>query len=170
METSEFIQEALDRIKQATTRVVTGLSPDELRWRPGPECNSIGLILFHQTRSEDAYVQGRLLTQPQVWESEKWYQKLTMPVSETGSGYTPEQITTFPVPKLEDLMAYAEAVRARTLEYLKGKNNDAFNQTINLPRRGDITIGAFFTIIVVHLAQHIGDIAYLRGIQRGLNK
>ena len=170
METREFIQGALDRVKQTTTRIVTGLSPHELMWRPGPECNSIGLILFHQARSEDAFVQGRILGQPQVWELEKWCQKLNMPVSESGSHYTPEQIATFRVPELKDLMGYSEAVRARTLEYLKGKNNDEFNKTINMPRLGDITIGALFTLIVVHSAQHIGDISYLRGMQRGLNK
>ncbi len=170
METREFIQGALERVKQSTTRVVTGLSPQELMWRPGPECNSIGLILFHQVRSEDGFVQGRILSQPPLWEAERWYQKLNMPVSDSGSGYTPGQIIAFPVPELTDLMGYAEAVRARTLEYLKDKNNDDFNKTINMPRGGDITIGALFSLIVVHLAQHIGDIAYLRGMQRELNK
>jgi len=169
METREFIQGSLDRIKQATTRVITGLSPHELMWRPGPECNPIGLILFHQARSEDGFVQGRILGQLQVWQSGQWYQKLNMPVSETGSGATLEQITNFRVPELKDLMDYSEAVRAQTLEYLKGKNNDEFNRIITTPR-GDVTLGALFITIVGHLAQHLGDISYLRGIQRGLNK
>lgn len=169
METREFIQGSLDRTKQATTRVVTGLSPHELMWRPGPECNPIGLILFHQARSEDGFVQGRILGQPQVWESGKWYQRLNMPVSETGSGATLEQITNFHVPELKDLMDYSEAVRERTLEYLKGKSNDEFNKIITTPR-GDVTLGALFITIAGHLAQHLGDISYLRGIQRGLNK
>ncbi len=169
METRECIQDALDRIKQTTTRVVTGLSPHELMWRPGPECNPIGLMFFHQARSEDAIVQGRIQGQPQVWESGEWYQKLNMPVSESGSGYTLEQIAAFRVPELKDLMDYSEAVRARTLEYLKGKNNDEFNKVISTPR-GDVTIGALFIAIVVHSAQHVGDISYLRGMQRGMNK
>ena len=169
METREFIQGALDRIKQNMTRILTGLSPHELMWRPGPECNSIGLILFHQVRSEDSYVQGRILGQPQVWESEKWYQKLNMSVSESGSGYTVEQIAAFPVPELKGFMDYSAAVRAHTLEYLKGKSNDEFNKVVTTPR-GETTIGALFITIIVHLAQHIGDISYLRGVQRGLNK
>ncbi|MBI4180623.1 MAG: DinB family protein [Chloroflexi bacterium] len=170
METSEFIQDELERVKQGISRVITGLSPYELMWRPGVESNSIGLILFHLARSEDGFVQGRILNQLQIWEVEKWYQKLNMSVSDTGSSYTPEQIITFPVLTLEDLMNYAEAVRVRTLQYLKGKNNADFDKIINMPRRGDTTIGAVFSLIVVHLAQHIGDIAYIRGMQRGLNK
>ncbi len=170
MEIREFIQSALDRVKQATTRAVNGLSHQELTWRPGPECNSIGLILFHQARFEDSFVQGRIRGKSQVWDLEKWYQKLNMPVSESGSGYTAEQIAAFPVPELTDLMGYAEAVRAQTLEYLRDITKDEFNKTINMPRLGDLTIGALFTIVVVHLAQHSGEISYLRGMQRGLNK
>ncbi|MBI4284104.1 MAG: DinB family protein [Chloroflexi bacterium] len=169
METREFIQSALDRIKQANTRVVTGLSPHELMWRPGPECNSIGLILFHQARSEDGFVQGRILGQPEVWEAEKWYQKLNMPVTESGARYTLEQIAAFHAPELKDLMDYSEAVRARTLEYLKGKKNEEFDRVVKTPR-GDMTIGALLTTVVIHLSQHAGDMSYLRGVQRGLNK
>lgn len=170
MDTREFIQGALERIKQANTRVVTGLRPEELMWQPGPECNSIGLILFHQARSEDGFVQGRLLNQPQIWEAERWYQKLNMPVSETGSGYTLEQLAAFRLPEPTGLMSYAEAVRGHTLAYLKDKSNADFDKKITMPRGGDTTVGALFSLIVIHLAQHIGDIAYLRGMQRGLNQ
>lgn len=170
METREFIQGALERIKQANTRVITDLRPEELMWQPGPECNSIGIILFHQARSEDGFVQGRLLGQPHVWEAEKWYQKLNLPVTETGSGFTLEQLAAFRLPDPTGLMAYADAVRASTLEYLKDKNNADFDKKITMPRGGDITIGSLFALIIVHLSQHIGDMAYVRGMQRGLNK
>ena len=170
MEVKEFIQDALDRVKRTTTRLVDGLSHQELMWRPGPECNSIGLILFHQARFEDTFVQSRIRGKPQVWEAEKWCQKFNMPVSESGSGYTAEQIAGFRVPELTDLIGYTEAVRARTLEYLEDAPDDEFNRVVNMPRMGDITVGALFALIVVHLAQHSGEISYLRGVQRGMNK
>ncbi len=170
MELRDFIQAGLDRVKQGTTRAVDGLTLYELMWRPGPEANSIGLILFHQARSEDTFVQTRIQAKPQVWESEKWYQKLNLPASESGSGYTAEQVAAFPVPELKDLLGYAEAVRMRTLEYLKSMTPDKLDKVINMPRFGDVTIGAIFARIVVHLAQHVGEISYLRGLQRGMNK
>jgi len=170
MEIREFVQIALDRSKQTTTRLLNGLSPQELMWRPGPECNSIALILFHEARFEDAFVLGRIMGKPQVWELEKWYEKFNMPVSESGSGYTAEQIAAFHPPGLADLLGYTEAVRTKTLEYLKGMTNDDFSKTINMPRFGDVTIGALLALVVVHQAQHTGEISYLRGQQRGLNK
>jgi uncharacterized damage-inducible protein DinB len=170
METRDFIKGALDQVKRSTVRAVDGLSHYELTWRPGPECNSIGLILFHEARFEDSFVQGRILGKPQVWESEKWYEKFNMPASESGSGYTAEQIAAFRVPELKDLLGYADAVRAKILEYLKTAPSNEFDRTINMPRFGDVTVGALFTLVVAHQAQHAGEIAYLRGIQRGMNK
>jgi len=93
-----------------------------------------------------------------------------MPASESGSGYTAEQAATFRVPELKDLLAYADAARAKTLEYLKTAPSNEFDRVINMPRFGDVTVGALFTLVIVHQAQHAGEIAYLRGMQRGMNK
>ncbi len=170
MDLKDFIKGELDRIKTATTRAVEGLNYHETMWRPGPECNSMGLILFHQTRSEDVFVQSRILGKPQVWEAEGWYKKFSLPVGESGSGYTAEQLDNFRPPELKDLLEYAEAVRKRTLDYLAGMTNEEFDKVLDLPRFGKMTIGALFMLIVVHLAQHSGELLYLRGVQRGMNK
>ncbi len=170
MELKDFIRNELDNVKRAMTRAVDGLSHYELMWRPGPECNSIGFILFHQTRFEDSFVQARLQGKPQVWESEGWCQKLNLPIGDTGSHYTVEQLAAFPVPELKDLMGYAEAVRSRTMDYLKGMSPVDFDKTISMPRFGDLSIGAMFAMMVAHLAEHAGEIAYLRGVQRGMDK
>lgn len=170
MEVRDFIQSGLDRVKQTTERAIDGLSHHELMWRPGPEANSIGLILLHAARSEDLFMQTRIQGKPQVWESEKWYQKLNLPASESGSGYSAEQCTAFSMPEQKDLLAYAEAVRVRTQDYVKGMTLDKFDKIINSPRLGDITIGAYLALMLVHAAQHAGEISYLRGLQRGMNK
>ncbi len=170
MELRDFIQTGLDRARQAIIRATDGLTSYELMWRPGPEANSIGLILFHQARSEDMFIQTRVRSKPSVWESEKWHEKLGLPAAETGGGYTAEQVSAFRVPELKDLLGYGEVVRQKTLEYLKEMTPDKFDQKVTLGRMGEITIGTLFAIIIVHAAQHAGEIAYLRGLQRGLGK
>ena len=170
MDLRRYIRNELNNVKRATARSIEGLSRHEQVWRPGPECNSIGLILFHQARLEDATVQGMNQGKPQIWESEKWYQKLNLPIDDTGSHYTPEQVASFPLPELRDLQAYADAVRTQTLEYLKDIPLEEFDKTINIPRFGDVTIGAMFAFTIVHLAEHAGEISYLRGVQRGIDK
>ncbi|MDO8473515.1 MAG: DinB family protein [Dehalococcoidia bacterium] len=170
MELRDFIQEGLAFATQVTMKAIDGLTHDELKWRPGPGANSIGLLLFHQARSEDTFVQTRIQGKPQVWESGKWYEKMGLPATEQGSHYTMEQMHAFRVPESKDLIAYSEAVRARTNEYLKGMTAGKFDSIVNMPRRGDISIGSVFTFVIVHAGEHAGDISYLRGLQRGMDK
>ena len=170
MELADFIHAGLDRVKEATKTTLDGLSHDELKWQPKPEANSIGLILFHMARSEDTYVQSRILGKPQIWELERWYQKLNLPLAERGSGLTAEQVAAFPVPQLSDWMGYSEAVRSRTLDCLKGMRPGEFDRIVNTPHAGNLAVGVVFARLIVHLAQHTGEISYLRGLQRGINK
>ncbi len=170
MELKDLILAGLDRVKEANMKTLDGLSRHELVWRPGPEANTIGLIIFHSARSEDNVVQSRVQGKSQIWESEKWYQKLNLPIADTGAHYTVQQIAAFPAPELNDWLAYAGAVRTRTQDYLKGMTNAGFGKVINVPRHGDVTIGWYLMNMVVHMAEHAGEISYLRGLQRGLDK
>ena len=169
MELKDYIQNQLDGLKRTSTRFLDTMTQQEIMWRPACGCNSMGLILFHVARSEDSFVQARLQGKPQIWESEKWYNKLNMAESETGSHYTIDQVNAFPVPDMKDLRGYYDAVRARTLDYLNGLTSGAFDKTVKLPF-GEFTVAGVFSIIVSHTAQHMGEISYLRGMLRGMDK
>ncbi len=170
MELTNFVQAAIDRVNQATTRVINGLSQDEISWQPNPEANSIGLILLHAVRFEDIFIQTRMRRKSQVWETGKWFEKMHLAPSETVSGYTAEQVAAFRAPDISIITAYSEAVRAETKEYLKALAPEEFDRTINVGRMGDVSIGNLFTLIIVHIAQHAGEISYIRGLKRGINK
>ena len=172
MKTSDFILDTLDRMQNAVMAAVDGLSSQELTWRPKEEANSIGFTLWHQIRCEDAFVQGMIQRKPQVWVSERWYEKLNLPENpmDVGYDYTAEQVATFPVPALKDLLEYAEATRAQTVGYLKTMNADSLDKVIKTPFFGELTIGQVLAILLCEITQHIGQIAYIRGLQRGLNK
>jgi hypothetical protein len=172
MPISDFILDMLDRMQQAVMEAVDSLSREELAWRPEPEANPIGFILWHQLRCEDAFVQGLIQRKTQVWVTEKWYQKLNLPENpmDNGYGYTAEQVAVFPILELSDLSGYAEAVRSRTLEYLKGVPPDKFDEVIQAGVFKGLAISKVFSLLLCEITQHIGQIAYLRGLQRGLNK
>jgi hypothetical protein len=190
METKELIQFGLANIKRALDRTMDGLTPAEVKWQPKPDANSIGLIFFDIARSEDSSIQSRLRGKPQLWESEMWYQKLGKDAKDTGGHYTAEQVAAFVVPDLKNLLGYAEAVRKQTLEYLKDLTSTDFDKKVNLPPMGppptampagtptqpipppyrDMTVGSMLMMNVTHFAQHAGEISYLRGLQRGMNK
>jgi uncharacterized damage-inducible protein DinB len=170
MELKEYIRAELDGLERGIKRTLDTLTQDEVKWQPASGCNSIGLIIFHTARSEDSFIQGRLKEKPELWETGKWYKKLNVAEKEAGAHYTVEQVDAFPVPKLADLLDYYAAVRAQTLDYLKTMTPASFDKKIKMPYFGEITLAGIFSLIVNHSSQHIGEISYLRGLQRGMDK
>jgi hypothetical protein len=169
MELKDYIRLELENLSRTTSRVIDTLTYFELMWRPAPGCNSIGLILFHTIKSEDMMVHSRILGTTPLWEAEKWYEKLNMQPGESGNRYTIEQVAAFPVPKLENLQAFATRVREQTLTCLNGVLPAQFDRVISTPR-GDTTVGGTFVTIAAHTNQHIGEMSYLRGLQRGIDR
>ena len=170
MELSDFIQSALNSTQRGVKRATDGLTPHELMWRPGSEANSIGIIMFHMTRSEDMFIQSTIQHKPTVWESEKWHDVLGIPATDSGAGYTMEQVAGFKVPEIKNLQGYAEAVRVKTLDYVKSLTPDKYDEKVTWGRMGEFTIGALLALVVNHSAQHAGEMSYLRGLQKGANK
>jgi hypothetical protein len=171
METSDFILHTLEQLQSTVKAAVNGLTHEELTWRPAVEANPIGFILWHQTRAEDVLFHEWIQQKPQVWVTEKWYQRLKLPENpqDDGWGYTAEQVAAFPVPEVKDLLEYAAATRTQTIEYLKATTPDKLDQVLQTPM-GESTIGQTFALLLGEIAQHTGQIAYLRGLQRGLDK
>jgi len=170
MEINDFILKFLERLKMALTNTVSDLEPDELKWQAGPQANPIGFILWHQIRAEDRFINNVFQQKPQVWEQEKWYQKMNLSgdPNDTGSGYTAEQVAAFAVPELEVLLQYSEAVRTQTVEYIKNMTPEGLSRIIDHPRLGQITISELIILLIGEIYQHIGQIAYLRGLVRSL--
>ena len=172
MELREFIKMALGRVNQGTDRTLKDLTPAELKWQPKPEGNSIGFLLYHMARTEDRFVSANILEQPTEWISGGWAQKLGIPETDSGGyGYTPEMVAAFPVPSLPDLQAYAEAVRKKTNETLDSMTSEQTDRTVKVGGPfGDVPLGRLWAIIYSNVTQHAGEISYLRGLQRGVNK
>jgi len=170
MELKQYVEMELNNLKRLTDRVLNGLTQAEIAWRPASGCNSIGLILYHCARSEDSFVQGRLAGEKEIWEKEGWYKKLNKPLEDGGAHYTVEQVNSFQVPDLKDILAYYDVVRAKTLQYVQGMTADKFDQKITMPHFGEISVAGVFALIVGHTSGHIGEISYLRGMQRGMDK
>ena len=170
MELKEFLGMEFEALERNFTRATNGLTQQEYMWRPACGCNPIGLIIFHMTRSEDIHVQARMQDKPLIWVAEKWYEKLNIEESDTGAHYTIDQVNAFPVPDFKNLLAYYNEVRTQTLTYLNSISSDTFDKIVTVPRFGERSIGRLFAMVTGHAAQHIGEISYLRGIQRGMDQ
>jgi len=169
MKTKDYIQSQFDFLHAALIKITDGLSAEELAWQPGA-ANSIAFLMLHIARSEDINITMRLQGKPQVWASGKWYEKYHLPADETTFGWTEEKLATFKYPDLKDMLAYAEAVHAETKKYLAGLTPQELERIVNVSYLGDIPIGKLFARMIIHLSGHVGEMSYIRGLKRGLNK
>lgn len=170
MELKDYIHTELTGIERSLKRVTDSLTQQELMWRPSSGCNSIGLILFHVARLEDSFINTTIQSKPILWKTEKWYEKLHLAENEEGAHYTIEQVNAFLVPEKQALLAFYGAVQAQTKGYLNSLTDDMLGQKIIMPRGGDVAIASLFTFIISHASGHIGEMSYLRGLQRGIDK
>ncbi len=153
---SAIVQQALD-----------GLTDADLGARPNDQSNSMGWLLWHQARVEDALISG-LTGKPQAWVEGKWHERFGMGAepSNTGTGHKLEQVAAVKT-TLKDLKGYSEAVRPKTLAYLSSLNPADLEAEVDTilgdkRRLGDY-LGGFF----LDTLHHGGQVCYLRGYFKG---
>lgn len=169
METKEFAGFILEGLQRTLDMVLDGLAREEIAWQPAKDLNSIGLILFHTARSEDFFMQELVRKQRQIWETGGWMAKFGMPYEERGRHYSAAQVNTFVPPDLDEMRKYFTEVRRQSLEYISTLKPEDYSKEITTPR-GANTVAGFISNIIMHSAQHTGEMSYLRGLKRGLNK
>ena len=169
MEAKELILKSLEQSQRFLTNALDGLTQEEAAWSPSPECNSIAFILWHMTRVEDFFVNRIIQRETELYEAEGWREKLGTPAKDSGYEYTVEQLQAWPAPKLETLQGYAISVREKTLAFLKAMPPEKLSE-VPRPDRSPDSIGDTLGRISTEIALHVGQICYLRGMQRGLDK
>ena len=164
MTLNEFIVDALDKENGFLLDALDRLTPDELAWQPSPEANSIGWILWHMVRVEDMWIQFFAQFKTEIWEQDGWNDKFGLPTRDNGFGHTADQVANFPRLDLGEFLQYRAAIRQATLAYLDTLSPTDM-ETVPRERRPEMSLGAMFRQIIGEMYQHVGHIAYLRGLQ-----
>lgn len=171
MKLGDFVSGCLQQHYNAMARSVDGLTEVEMAWMPTPECSSIGFLVWHYGRTMDRWVHSRLRNIPQLWD-QGWAERLgqqDIDPNDTGYGYGPEQLAAFQVPESAALLEYGEATLEAALSYLQERNDTDLGETeVTNPRGGTMSLANMFQQLLWEFNQHGGQIAYLRGMQRGL--
>jgi hypothetical protein len=157
-----------DRVGAVLTRALHGLFAEQLRSQPaGPESNPIGWIAFHLSRVHDNTFSS-LMGKEQVWRQEKWFEKFGLPPETTSlGGSTLDQVRAFDPVGAEVLAGYWEAVRARSHEYLESLSDEDIHKLspASPPLAPEPeTIRLTIARVTSDAAQHIGQVAYVRGL------
>jgi len=167
MDGKEVIMKSLEHNWRYLTNALDGLTQEEFAWSPGAECNSIAFVLWHTARVEDFFIQRAIKRETAIYEAEGWQKKLGTP--DKMYGFTLEELQAWKAPALEDLRSYANAVREKTMAFLNSIPAAKLDE-VPRPDRSPDSIGTSLTGMATEIALHVGQICYLRGMQRGLDK
>lgn len=164
MDGVDVLTDAFGRVGGVVHRVVTGLTPEQLAVRPDPQANSIGWLVWHLTRGQDAQV-AAVAGDEQVWTAQGWADRFGLPFdpAETGYGQTSTQVGQVRA-TAELLTGYYDAVAGRTTAYLQRLSDDALDRVVDEAWDPPVTLGVRLVSIVGDDLQHAGQAAYVRGL------
>ena len=172
MSLKEYVRTSFELQGKDLLENVHDLTAEELAFRPAPHANSIGFLWWHIARVEDGWFQRSIQRQPHLWVSAGWAKRFGMPeeMRDMGYNYTLEQIEAFATPGRELMLEYGRAVRGGTLAFVDGWDPENDTIEVRAPWGGTMGVRDVCAQVLWELNQHSGQIAYLRGLQRGLQR
>ena len=168
MESNAIVIDALGRIQNTIRRVLDGMTPDQLYYRPAENSNSTAWVIRHLTRVQDHHISdmGGL---EQLWTSDGWHARFGMEADgkNTGTGHTPGDVAKIR-PDAETLQSYYDAVYERTKTVLSSLTPEDMDRELDEPQYSPLpTIGVRCASIISDNTQHVGQAAYIKGLAQG---
>lgn len=165
METRDVLADAFGRIVEVVEGAVDALTGEQLAWRPDPDANSIGWLVWHLTRVHDDHVAelaGREQAHTELGFADRF--GFDLDPSDIGYGHTSEQVASVSVADPALLLEYLRAVTIRTIEFLDAVGAAELDRIVD--RRWDppVTAGVRLVSVINDTTQHAGQAAYVRGL------
>ena len=163
----EALQTGFEACLQTLKRAVEDLTPTEARWQPTDHTNHIAWLVWHMARVEDWWINRFLYGRTEVWTADGWASRFGMAPEGNGAGQTIEEVQAMPEIPLSDLIAYFDAVRAVSRQYLAQVTDADLAREYHHPSRGAMTGTGVLGRLLVEESQHVGQVALIRGMLRG---
>ena len=169
MDHRDVTRHGLDEYLTDLKSALDGLTPVELYWQPSPNSNHIAWLVWHMARVEDGWYNGYLGQSETVWTAEGFCTRFRLPAERNRARDSAEDVAGFPELAIDDLLEYFDAVRVKTLEVLDALTADDLGQSRQRDRPDPPTVAWVLAHVLIEQGQHLGQVAYLRGMLRGLN-
>jgi len=164
MTPSDVLIDFFERIRDNGVAVVDGLTDEQLAHRVAPDANSIGWLIWHTARVQDAQVAHAAGTE-EVWFSDGWVERFDLDIDprDHGYGHSSEQVGKVRVGAAL-LADYLRAAHEATVAYLRTVSEADLDEVIDRNWEPPVTRGVRLVSIADDDAQHVGQAAYLRGL------
>jgi len=167
MKWQQFLISIFDQMSQEMEQDLKGLTLDDVNIQPSPDTNSIGWLAWHLTRCFDAST-ANLIGDEQLWIKAQWHMKFNRPadLKDLGINHSPEDLSAFKAPEVEVILGYYRDVLQLVKQYVANLSEADLDKEIDHPRFP--TVAARIKGIFNDSYQHIGQIAYIHGLLKGL--
>ena len=158
----DLLVDAFTRVRELVVELTDGLTEDAASFRPTPDANPMGWLLWHLTRIQDDHV-AALAGVQQAWTG--WREQFGLPFSDwaTGYGQSAEEVGAVRVPG--GLLAdYHADVHRLTLDYLDGITADELARVVDPEWDPPVTASVRLVSVLGDTFQHLGQAAYVRGL------
>lgn len=170
MDALEVLRDGFGRVAENLPSVVEGIDADTVNGQPAPGHNSIGWLLWHLARIEDAQV-AALATSlglpggGQVWD-DGWYERFGLPYPREAHGYGMDQadVDRFRLADPTLLSGYYAGVHRATLALLDHLDEQQLDEVVDEDYDPPVTAGVRLVSVLDDVAQHVGQAAYLKGL------
>ena len=169
MDAGELLTRMLKANRSMVRKAFDGLSDEEVSKRPSADCNSMAWLLWHLCRVEDGFISS-LEGSKELWE-EGWAEKCGISEETEGMGYGHKSgdLETFRVGSVEALKEYFGETEKKAANYLASLTpEDLDRQVPAMMGDGTVPVAAHIQIMVNEALVHGGQIAYLRGLHKGM--
>jgi hypothetical protein len=166
MKWQQVLIDSFGRVAKGLEEALAGLSQSDLDEQPHADCNSIGWLTWHLTRGQDAAI-AWLTGQKQLWIEDSWNARFNRAPNpaDTGFGQKSEDVAAFKSPDVGVLLGYHRAVFERSKQYLGNLSAAELGRKLNNPAFPNVE--ALLVAILSDSLQHLGQVAYLRGLLKG---
>jgi hypothetical protein len=168
---TESISVALERNWLMIDAAVEGMDEETLARRPNEECNSIAWLVWHFSRVLDTAIHTRIRQVPQLWIGDGWSGKFGMSddPEDRGVGWTAERVAAWSPPAWDVQAGYYQVVREAVREFLATATTEQLEERRVFPPVAEPrSVAALLGQVTWDAIAHGGQIAYLRGLYRGM--
>ena len=167
MNATQFVRQQVAEARGLTDAAMAGLTDEQFNWLPPGTIHPIKSASLHAVAGEDLFFQSILQGQPPLWATGGWAGRIGLAQAPGGGQGWEEANRT--VLALAPVLAYAEAVRNATDEYLARLTDDELDRQVSF-FGSESSVAGVLARFVAHTAGHTGEIAAVKGMQglRGL--
>lgn len=161
MDYREAVAWSLGRTLTIINNAAADLTEEEASYRPCATCNSIASTIIHCGRAVDTWTTSALDEEDDIWITQGWAKKFGLP--DDDRGWTYDTLPPADRAPVAELPAYFEATNRRFLDLVANVPDERLTKPVQ-GRRFSLPLEKLFSHIVTELAQHAGQIDYLRGM------